>query len=65
MPEFELNLDELTEVIKNKITSETILDFSDVVNFVNSADREIFLSGIADGTGYYVDSYIQIGRAHV
>lgn len=59
MPDFELNLDELTEVIKNKITSENILDFSDVINFTNSTDREIFLSGIVDGTGYYVDSYIR------
>lgn len=54
-----LDLDELTELVKEKITEEDVKDFNDIVSFKNATDREIFLSGIGDGTGYFVDSYIR------
>lgn len=56
---YEFNLDELTEIVKEKIASEDIKDFNDIIAFDGAVSREIFLYTIVDGTGSSVDSYIR------
>lgn len=54
-----LELDEITEIIKEKIMEDNVKDFNDIITFKNASDREVFLSAIMDGTGYYVDNCIR------
>lgn len=57
---FQVDIDELAEIVKEKITAEEVRDFNDIVDFSQSInDRVIFLSAIVDGTGYYVDRLIR------
>ena len=53
------NIEELTDILKEKISEDDLRDFTDLVSFKHATDREIFLSAIGDGTGFYIDSFIR------
>ena len=57
--EGELDLEDLIEIIKEKIKDDNITDFNSLVNLDSSIRREIFIGEITDGLGDIVDAYIR------
>ena len=56
--EYELDLDDLTEVLTNNIKKD-MKTFEDLVNLDGSLNREVYLYDINNGTGASVDGYIR------
>ena len=55
----EYDIDDLIESMADKVKEQSTVTFEDLINYDCALNREIFVSGIGDGTGTMMDTLIR------